>query len=128
MVAQARAEAPNECCGLLAGRDGRVLRRYAVTNAEASPYRYNMDSRELLQALRDMDEQGWDLLGIYHSHTHTPAYPSPTDVSLAFYPEAFYLLISLMAPEQPAVRAFRIVEGQISEAEVEVVSGVSFQV
>ncbi len=118
MVAQARAEAPNECCGLLAGRDGRVRQRYPVTNAEASPYRYNMDSRELLRAMRAMDEQGWELLAIYHSHTHTPAYPSPTDVSLAFYPEAFYLLISLMDPQQPVVRAFRIVEGQISEAEL----------
>jgi proteasome lid subunit RPN8/RPN11 len=118
MVAHARAEAPNECCGLLAGRDGRVLQRYPVTNAEASPYRYNMESRELLRAMRDMDGQGWDLLGIYHSHTHTPAHPSPTDVSLAFYPESLYLLISLIDPGQPVVRAFRIVEGKISEAEL----------
>lgn len=120
MVGQARAEAPNECCGLLAGRHGRVLRRYPITNAEASPYRYNMDSRELLWAMRDMDEQGWELLGIYHSHTHTPAYPSPTDVFLAFYPEAVYLVISLMDPEEPVVRAFRIEDGQISEEELTV--------
>lgn len=114
MVEHARREAPNECCGLLAGQGGRALHLYEAANAEKSPVRYSLDPRELLRYLKDMDERGWELLAIYHSHTHTPAYPSATDLRLAFWPDAVYIIISLMGPE-PVLRAFRLVEGKVAE-------------
>lgn len=114
IVAHAREEAPNECCGVIAGRDGRATKLFQAVNAERSPYRYSIDSRELLKIYREIDDNDWELLVIYHSHTHTPAYPSPTDLGLAGYPDAFYVLISL-EQEPPDVRAYRIRERAVSE-------------
>jgi proteasome lid subunit RPN8/RPN11 len=114
IVAHARAEAPNECCGIIGGTDGEAKKLIKATNAEHSPYRYNIDSRELLRIYRELDEQGWEIVVIYHSHTHTPAYPSPTDLSLAGYPDAFYVIVSL-AQEPPDVRAYRIRDGAVTE-------------
>jgi proteasome lid subunit RPN8/RPN11 len=125
IVAQALADYPNEACGLIVGdraaADGGVALRYEVTRNKAlSPYRYEIDPNDLLRltiATDDADEAFW---GIVHSHTHTPAVPSPTDVGLAFYPEALYLLVSL-DPDQgdpvtgPSLRAWRIVDGAIHE-------------
>jgi len=121
MIAHAREEAPNECCGILAGKDGRVLQLYRATNAEQSRYRYNIDSRELFRIHRECEERDWEFVGIYHSHTDSDAYPSPTDVRLAFWPEALYFVVSLRDSASPAVRAFRIVDGQVSEEELEIV-------
>ena len=118
MIAHAQREAPNECCGLLAGAKGRVEAVFPAKNALNSPVRYSLDPKELYRLLKTIDERGWDLLGIYHSHTHSQAYPSATDVKLAYYPEALYLIISLQDPGGPLVRAFRIVEGAISEEEL----------
>lgn len=117
LIAHARREAPDECCGILAGADGRGVKLIEATNAEHSPYRYNIDSRELLRIFNDLDANGWELLAIYHSHTHTPAYPSPTDLSLAGYPDAFYVLISL-EQEPPDVRAYRITDGAVREESI----------
>lgn len=126
IVAHARAEDPNEACGLIIGdapaAAGGVPRRWEPTrNAAASPYRYEIDPMDLYRitvAADDADEVVW---GIVHSHTHSPAVPSPTDLGLAFYPDALYLLVSL-APDQadPAtgdagVRAWRIVDGASHE-------------
>ena len=126
VVAHARAEDPNEACGLIIGdmpaaAGGVALRWEATRNASASPYRYEIDPRDLYRitiAADDADEVIW---GIVHSHTHTPAVPSPTDLGLAFYPDALYLLVSL-APDQadpttaePGVRAWRIVDGTAHE-------------
>lgn len=119
MIEQARQEAPNECCGVLLGRDGRIARFRRCTNAENSPYRYSVAPRELLDIDREARAHDWDVLAIYHSHTHTEAYPSPTDVRLAGYPEALYLLVSLQAPERPVVRAFHIRDGVVSEEALE---------
>lgn len=116
MIQHAREGVPNEICGMLGGKDGRAHRLYRTTNAEPSPVRYVVDPREQLRILREIEAQSWDLVGVYHSHTHSPAYPSRTDVELAYWPDAFYLIVSLMAAEAPEVRAFRIVDGQISEA------------
>ena len=121
MIAHALEEAPNECCGILAGKDGRVLQLYRATNAEQSRYRYNIDSRELFRIHRECEERDWEFVGIYHSHTDSEAYPSPTDVRLAFWPEALYFVVSLRDSASPAVRAFRIVDGQVSEEELEIV-------
>jgi proteasome lid subunit RPN8/RPN11 len=125
IVAQAFAEYPNEACGLIVGdraaADGGQAIRYEVTRNKAlSPYRYEIDPDDLLRLTIEADEADEVFWGIVHSHTHTPAVPSPTDVGLAFYPEALYLLVSL-DPDQadpatgPSVRAWRIVDGAIHE-------------
>jgi len=120
VIAQAREEAPNECCGVLAGRDGRVERLFRAVNAERSPYRYNVDPHDLLRIYRECDAKGWDFLAIYHSHTHTEAYPSPTDVRLAAWPDSIYIIVSLADSENPVLRAFRIQDGHVSEEELRI--------
>jgi proteasome lid subunit RPN8/RPN11 len=117
MIAHAREDAPNECCGIIAGKDGTATRLYRAINAEASPYRYSVDPKDLLRIHRDVDDRDEDFLVIYHSHTHTEAYPSPTDIRLAAWPEAYYVLVSLM-DEEPVVRAFRILDGEVAEEQV----------
>jgi len=124
-VAHAGAEFPNECCGMIAGEDGRALRSYRARNSEASPFMYVMDPREQLRIMDEIDDGGWDLLAIYHSHTRSAAYPSRTDVELAFFPDALYLIVSLADRERPEIRAFRIRRDapdgeQIAEEPVEV--------
>lgn len=120
MVAHAREDAPNECCGIIVGADGRAKKLYRAINAEASPYRYSVESKDLLRIHKEADANDWEFLVIYHSHTHTEAYPSPTDVRLAAWPEAHYVLVSLMDADAPAVRAFRIVDGAVTEDPIEV--------
>lgn len=115
LIAHAREEFPNECCGLLAGRNGRVERLYRGTNVEHSPFTYLMDPKEQLAAFKDMEAAERDLLAIYHSHTHTAAYPSKTDVAKAYYPDALHVIVSLADRDAPEVRAFRIVNGEIAE-------------
>jgi proteasome lid subunit RPN8/RPN11 len=120
IISQAREEAPNECCGVLAGRDGRVAKLFRAVNGEKSPYRYNVDPHDLLRIYRECDTNGWDFLAIYHSHTHTEAYPSPTDVRLAAWPEALYIIVSLLDAESPSLRAFHIQDGRVSEEELRI--------
>ncbi len=119
MVRHALAERPNEACGMVAGIGSHATKVYPATNAEKSPVRYLMEPRDQLRIMRDMEDHGWDLLGIFHSHTHTAAYPSQTDVSLAYYPDALYILVSLADEANPVVRAFHIVDGRISEEPIE---------
>lgn len=121
MIAHAREDAPNECCGIIAGDDGRATKLYRAKNAEASPYRYNVEPKDLLRIYRDLDDHGWDVLVIYHSHTHTEAYPSQTDIRLAAWPEAYYIIVSLEDDANPVVRAYRIEDGEVAEDEIEVV-------
>lgn len=121
MIAHARDEAPLECCGVLGGRDGRVLKLYQATNAERSRYRYNIDSQDLFRINRECEENGWEFVGIYHSHPDSEACPSPTDVRLAFWPESLYFVVSLRDANKPEVRAFRIRDGEVSEEKIEVV-------
>ena len=120
LVAHARAEYPNEACALLAGRDHTVAKVYALPNAEASPTFYVVEPKAQLEAMNDMDDLDLDLVGIFHSHTFTEAYPSRTDVELAAYPEATYLILSLADLEAPVLRGFGIRDGQVSEVEVSV--------
>jgi proteasome lid subunit RPN8/RPN11 len=108
-------EFPNEACGLLAGRDGEPVRFFAMKNLDASPVSYRLDPKEQLQVFDEMDDEGLDLVGIFHTHTHSEAYPSETDTKLAFYPDAYYLVMSLSDREHPVLRAFRILEGEITE-------------
>ncbi len=120
IIAHAREDTPNECCGIIAGNDGSATKLYRALNAEASPYRYNVDSKDLFRIYRDIDGNGWDVLAIYHSHTHTEAYPWPTDVRLAAWPEAYYVIVSLEDEANPVLRAFRIEDGQVTEEELRV--------
>jgi proteasome lid subunit RPN8/RPN11 len=118
MVTHAREDAPNECCGIIAGENGTAKKLFRAKNAEASPYRYSVDSQDLFRIFRECDSNDWSFLAIYHSHTASEAYPSPTDVRLAFWPEAHYVLVSLESAEKPVVRAYRIEDGKISEEDL----------
>jgi proteasome lid subunit RPN8/RPN11 len=120
MISHAQSEAPNECCGILAGINGRVTKLYRATNAEHSPIRYNVEPQELINIYQEIDKSGWELLGIYHSHPHSKAYPSAIDIKYAFLPETWYFIVSLNDPAEPAVRVFRIVKGKIEEQELKV--------
>src|SRR5947209_4972330 len=91
MIAHAREEAPNECCGMVASRDGEAVAVYRAVNAAASPLRYEIDGAEQYRIQMDIDDAGFELGAIYHSHTRTAPYPSQTDVNLAFYPDSLYL-------------------------------------
>lgn len=117
VVRHAREEAPNECCGIVAAKDGSAVKVFRTRNAEASPVRYGLDPHEQYRIMKEIDESGWSLGAIYHSHTGSPAYPSQTDVNLAFYPESLYLIVSLQSRE-PDIRAFRIVDGRVEEVEL----------
>lgn len=121
MVRHALEGLPNEACGLLAGHDGRVERFFPMRNADESQTTYRLDSKEQFQVFNEIDEKGWELSGIFHSHTHTEAYPSETDRRQAFYPEAHYVLLSLTDPSALQLRAFTIREGEIEEQEVRAV-------
>jgi proteasome lid subunit RPN8/RPN11 len=118
MVEHARAELPNECCGIVASKDGAAVKLYRAANAEASPVRYGLDPRDQFRIMKEIEDAGWTLGAIYHSHTKSPAYPSQTDVNLAFYPEALYMIVSLKDDDAPDVKAFRIVDGKIDEAQI----------
>lgn len=123
MIEHALDDNPNECCGILAGKDGRCVKAYRGVNSEASPYRYNLDADDLFRIYREIDRNDQDILAIYHSHTFSEAYPSQTDISLAFYPDAYYILVSLADPASPVVRAFRIDREarEVTEEPIEVV-------
>jgi proteasome lid subunit RPN8/RPN11 len=113
-------EFPNEACGLIAGSDGSAVKVFAMRNMDASPMSYRLDPKEQLEVFDLMDAGGLELFGIYHTHTHTEAYPSETDRRLAFYPEARYVIVSLSDRDKPEVRAFRITDGEVAEEELSI--------
>jgi proteasome lid subunit RPN8/RPN11 len=123
IIQQARSEHPNEACGLLAGTSGEATKLFRMTNAERSPVIFRMEPAEQLRIFNEIDEAGLDLIAIYHSHTRSPAYPSATDVSLAYYPEAVYLIVSLRDENAPEMRGFRITDGKVSEIDLEMTDG-----
>ena len=114
LLEHAREDAPNECCGLIGGEDGVAKTVYRARNAEASPLRYNLDPQDQFRIMTEMEERGQELAAIYHSHTASPAYPSQTDINLAAYPDALYLIVSLAEGERD-LRGFRIVDGEVTE-------------
>ncbi len=129
IVDHARAEVPNEACGLIIGDrpaadGGRPIRWAPARNLAASPFRYEIDPDELLRLTIETDATDEVFWAIVHSHTHTPAVPSPTDLRLAFYPDALYVLVSLDPAEaDPAtgaasVRAWQIQDGSVREVEI----------
>ncbi len=129
MIEHARAGYPNEACGIVVGsglpaEGGRALRFAPTGNAAASPYRYEIDSGDLLRLTLETDDADEAFWAIVHSHVRSPARPSPTDVGLAFYPDALYVLVSLAETEadpttgDPAIRAWRIVDGDVFEVPI----------
>ncbi|CND55299.1 mov34/MPN/PAD-1 [Mycobacterium tuberculosis] len=123
IIAHARADHPDEACGIIAGPIGsdRPARYVAMENAERSPTFYRFDSQEQLKVWREMDDRDEEPVVIYHSHTATEAYPSRTDISYASEPNAHYVLVSTRAEDETEFRSFRIVDGEVTEEEVTVV-------
>ena len=123
IVAHARADHPDEACGVVAGAEGsdRPARFIAMTNSARSPTFYQFDSTEQFQVWREMDDRDEEPVVIYHSHTATEAYPSRTDISLAQEPGAHYVLVSTRDPGDAEFRSFRIVDGAVTEEAVQIV-------
>jgi [CysO sulfur-carrier protein]-S-L-cysteine hydrolase len=128
LIAHARAEAPNECVGMIASRNGDAVAVHRAKNALASPLRYDVDSNDLHRILSAIDEGGLDLGAIYHSHTRSDPIPSQTDINLADwgdpprprYPGTLYVIVGLKDPASPEVRAWSIATGEVSEVQLEV--------
>ena len=126
MVAHAREDLPNECCGILAGPGDEVVKSYRMTNVAASPFRFDMDPVEIMNVDTEAGDNGWDLAAVYHSHTRSEAYPSDTDIRLLggfgeWYTDTRFILVSLMDDDHPSVRIFRIEGGEVTEETLEVV-------
>ena len=117
MVEHAWSDFPYEVCGLLGIEADGTLHHWTITNDERSMTYYVMNPRELLRAMRDIEDNEWEMV-IYHSHTHTQAYPSETDIRLAAYPEATYAIVTLQDRDRPDIRAFRILDGEVLERPV----------
>jgi len=115
IFAHCESEYPNEACGILSGSDNKVDTVYSLLNENPSPTFYRIDSKDHFRVIREMREKGKELIGIYHSHTGSQAYPSPTDVQLAYYPAAVYVIVSLMNRKNPDVRGYIICENAITE-------------
>lgn len=121
MVAHAREDLPNECCGLIAGVGDEATGTIRVVNGAASPLRYEMDSQGQFNALQTIEDGGAELLGIYHSHTKSAAYPSQTDVNQAVaWPDQIYVIVSLADEEQPDVKAYLLKDFQITDVPIAV--------
>jgi len=123
IVAHARADHPDEACGIIAGPAGsdRPTRLVQMINAERSPTFYRFDSGEQLRLYKELDAADEEIVVVYHSHTGTEAYPSRTVISYAGEPQAHYVLVSTREPETHEFRSFRILDGQVSEETVEII-------
>ncbi|WP_255060453.1 Mov34/MPN/PAD-1 family protein [Mycolicibacterium arenosum] len=123
MVAHARADHPDEACGIIAGPEGsdRPERFVQMLNAERSPTFYRFDSGEQLKVWRAMDDADEVPVVIYHSHTATEPYPSRTDISFASEPDAHYVLVGTRDPDQHELRSYRILDGVVTEEPVTIV-------
>jgi proteasome lid subunit RPN8/RPN11 len=125
MVAQARDEAPDECCGIVGSRDGRAVTLFKARNARASPLAYEIDGSDLQRIYEALDERGLEVGIIYHSHTRSDPRPSQTDINLAspFLPDAVYVIVGVKDAERDDVRAWHIRDGQVTEAALEIDEG-----
>ena len=124
IVSHARADAPNECCGVVATRDGVVVGVYAAQNVAASPLRFEIDSLELLRLVTGIEDRGEELGAIYHSHTRSAAHPSQTDVNFAAgWPGVEWIIVGLAVDEAAEFRSFRIDGGVVTEVGIDVEDG-----
>lgn len=123
IIAHARADHPDEACGIIAGPEGSdtPTRLVRMTNAERSPTFYRFDSGEQLRLYRELDARDEEIVVVYHSHTATPAYPSRTDINYAGEPQAHYVLVSTRESDSAEFRSYRIVDGTVTEEDVEFV-------
>jgi proteasome lid subunit RPN8/RPN11 len=121
LIEHSKSESPNEACGIIAGKEGRAERVYQMTNTDKSAKTFFMDSKEQLKVMKEIRALGLEMVGIYHSHLQTEAFPSIHDVELAYYPQVSYVIVSLKDRDNPRIRAFRIVEGKIEEEKLEIV-------
>lgn len=122
MIAHVTAHLPDEACGLVGGRGGRAARLYPIENMLHSPVMYEMEPLQQIRAMLAIEEEGLELLAIYHSHPNGPARPSTSDVAQAYYPDVAQIIISLAEQARPSVRAFMIAAGQIREIAVKLIS------
>ena len=122
MIAHAREDAPNECCGIAGARDGQAVTLHRARNVHNSPLRYEIDPRDMFEILERLDDDGLEVGVIYHSHTRSDPVPSQTDINMAnpLFPDAVYVIVGV-AGEEPDVRGFHIRDGRVSEALLEVV-------
>src|ERR1044072_269927 len=122
IVAHAREDLPNECCGLIGGTDGAAQTVYRARNEFASPFSYRVSGEDQYRIIeKEMRGRDEELLAIYHSHTKSPAYPSPTDLNEAVsWPEQVYLIVSLANPDSPDVKAYWLKEMKIADAELDI--------
>ena len=119
MVAHAREDLPNECCGMVGGTDGEASAVIPVVNSAASPLRFEMDPQGQYNALKAVEDEGNELLAIYHSHTKSAAYPSQTDVNQAVnWPDAIYLIVSLQDEDAPDVKGYWLKDLKIADVEL----------
>ncbi|MGQ9629097.1 MAG: M67 family metallopeptidase [bacterium] len=124
MIRHCKEEYPNEACGILSGKDGIVRRMYRMTNAEASPTGYYMRPEEQFKVAKEIRRNGEEILGAYHSHTRTEAYPSARDVREAYDDSLLYFILSLKDWQNPEIRAFWIRDGKAEEEEISIKEGV----
>lgn len=120
MISHCRSVYPHEACGLLAGKGRAIEKIYEMTNTDRSNVSYMMDPAEQFRAMKEMRNEGNRMIAIYHSHPHSPAYPSAKDVNLAFYSDSLYVILGLSDFEKPEIRIFEIVAGTVQEGMVEV--------
>ena len=121
MVEHARMDFPLECCGILGGKGDDISQIYRMTNTDSSRVSYLMDPKEQIMVFKEMRNLGLELKAIYHSHPNHPAYPSMTDVNLAYYPEAVYIIISIKDNGDHEMRGFRIIDKEITETAIKIV-------
>ncbi len=120
MLEHLQAHYPLEACGILAGTTNHVLHLYVVDNILKSPTAYEMDPRQQLQAMIDLEERGWEMTAVFHSHPTGPEWPSETDIVQAYYPASVTVIVSLADRKKPVVRGFRIENGRYHEVKISV--------
>jgi proteasome lid subunit RPN8/RPN11 len=125
ILAHAREDAPNECCGLVAiipaseGKPARAMRVRRTKNVHDSPKRFEIDGKDAVKALLEFEDAGWEIGAIYHSHTHTAPTPSQTDINFAGeWPGVEWIIVGLADPENPEIRSYLIEEGVVREVEI----------
>ncbi len=119
LIRHAQEDAPDECCGMVGFKDGRAIQIYRAENTDHSPLRYEVDPKDQLRIELAIDDADQTLGAIYHSHTRSEPYPSQTDINLAFHPDTLYIIVGL-ASSEPKICAYRIIDGQVTQVQVEV--------
>jgi proteasome lid subunit RPN8/RPN11 len=118
ILSHLQAEYPLEACGILAGKAGEIVHLYPIENRLHSPVVYEMAPQQQLAAMLEIEDKGWEMTAVYHSHPQGPETPSATDIAQAYYPDVIQLIVSLQQQSRPVLRAFMIGNGRVSEIEI----------